>query len=223
MKFVVGKVDEIPPGGRKIVRIAGRSIGVFNVGGEFYAIRNRCPHQGAALCEGKLWGVLRSDVPGQFEYDGTKEIIACISHGWEFSLKTGQSWCDPQKLRVRAYQVSAEEPTMIGPEMPMADADIVKNPLIEAANPKLHDVRAAGVKASSEAAAPPPANPTPEQAATAAGANPAEDPEAPAPGMVKGPYQVETFPVTVEGEYLYLVIDVVDVAAPTASTSGASR
>ena len=38
-------------------------------------------------------------------------------------------------------------------------------------------------------------------------------PEAPAPGMVKGPYAVETFPVTVEGGYLYLVVDVVDVAA----------
>ena len=222
MKFVVGKVDEIPPGGRKIVRIAGRSIGVFNVDGEFYAIRNRCPHQGAALCEGKLWGVLKSDVPGQFEYSSTKEIIACISHGWEFSLKTGQSWCDPQRLRVRAYQVSAEEPTAIGPETPMAEADIVKNPLIEAANPKLHDAQAAGAEASSEAAAPP-ANPTPEQVAEAAGDQPAEDPEAPAPGMVKGPYQVETYPISVEGEYLYLVIDVVDVAAPTATASGAER
>ena len=216
MRFVVGKVEEIPPGGRKIVRVAGRSIGVFNVGGEFYAIRNRCPHQGAALCEGKLWGVLKSDVPGQFEYDGTKEIIACISHGWEFSLKTGQSWCDPQRLRVRAYQVSAEDPTAIGPETPMAEADIVKNPLIEAANPKLHQAQAASARDSS-------ANPTPEQVGAAAGEAPAEDPEAPAPGMVKGPYQVETFPVQVEGEYLYLVIDVVDVAAPTASASGAGR
>ena len=42
---------------------------------------------------------------------------------------------------------------------------------------------------------------------------PTEDPEAPAPGMVKGPYAVETFPVTIEGGYLYLVVDVVDVAA----------
>ena len=33
MKFVVGKADEIPPGSRKIVRVAGRSIGVFNVAG----------------------------------------------------------------------------------------------------------------------------------------------------------------------------------------------
>ena len=204
------------------MRIAGRSIGVFNVAGEFYAIRNRCPHQGAALCEGKLWGVLKSDVPGQFEYDGTKEIIACISHGWEFSLKTGQSWCDPQRLRVRAYQVSAEEPTAIGAETPLAEADIVKNPLIEAANPKLHDVRATGANASDQPAKPS-ASPTPEQVTAAAGENRAEDPEAPAPGMVKGPYQVETFPVSVEGEYLYLVIDVVDVATPTTAASGANR
>src|SRR5919107_1421751 len=76
VRFVVGKADEIPPGSRKIVRVAGRSIGVFNVAGEYYAIRNRCPHQGAPLCEGKLWGVLKSDVPGSFEYDGSKEIIA---------------------------------------------------------------------------------------------------------------------------------------------------
>jgi len=91
MKFLVGKTEEIPPASRKIVRVAGRSIGVFNIDGQYYAIRNRCPHQGAPLCEGKLWGVLKSDVPGSFEYSGTKEIIACISHGWEFSLKTGQS------------------------------------------------------------------------------------------------------------------------------------
>ena len=217
MKFVVGKVDEIPPGGRKIVRISGRSIGVFNVGGEFYAIRNRCPHQGAALCEGKLWGVLKSDVPGSFEYDGSKEIIACISHGWEFSLKTGQSWCDPQRLRVRSYQVSAEEPTAIGPDTPVAPADVVKNPLIDTANPKPAAPEAPSGAGTPTAAA------TSEQAGASAGTQPADDPEAPAPGMVKGPYQVETFPVTVEGEYLYLVIDVVDVATPTASTSGAGR
>ena len=75
MKFVVGRADEIPPGGRKIVRVAGRSIGVFNVNGQFYAIRNRCPHQGAPLCEGKLWGVLKADVPGSYQYDSSQEII----------------------------------------------------------------------------------------------------------------------------------------------------
>ena len=48
----VAAADEIPPGERKIVEIGGRSIGVFNVAGEYFALRNRCPHQGGPLCEG---------------------------------------------------------------------------------------------------------------------------------------------------------------------------
>ena len=175
MKYVVGRADDIPPGERKIVTVAGRSIGVFNVDGQFYAIRNRCPHQGAPLCEGKLWGVLKADKPGSFEYTPSKEIIACVWHGWEFSIKTGQSWCDPARLRVRSYDVSVEDPARLEPDLPVAAPDAVKNRLIATANPP-----------------------------------PAEDPDAPAPGMVKGPYNVETYGVSVEGEYLYLVVDVVD-------------
>ena len=35
-KHIVAKVDEIPAGGRKIVEVNGRSIGVFNINGEFF-------------------------------------------------------------------------------------------------------------------------------------------------------------------------------------------
>jgi 3-phenylpropionate/trans-cinnamate dioxygenase ferredoxin subunit len=108
VKYVVGSADEIPPGGRKLVTVAGRSIGVFNVGGEFFALRNRCPHQGGALCEGKLWGVLNADVPGAFQYSPSREILTCPWHGWEFHVRTGHSWCDPQHLRVPRYDVSVE-------------------------------------------------------------------------------------------------------------------
>ena len=135
MRFLVGRADDIPPGSRKIVRIAGRSIGVFNVDGAFYAIRNRCPHQGAPLCEGKLWGALRASVPGAFEYESRKEILTCVWHGWEFDLKTGQSWCDPQRLRVRSYAVDVDAPADLPAELPVAEADRVKNRMIVTANP----------------------------------------------------------------------------------------
>jgi len=208
VRFVVGKADEIEPGNRKIVRVANRSIGIFNVAGEYFAIRNRCPHQGAALCEGKLWGALKSDVPGQFEYNETKDILACIQHGWEFSVRTGQSWCDPKRLRVRAYQVNIEEPTAIGDEVPVAMPDRVKNPLIKTANPKPEQ---------------PAVSTTRQETAGEADAPPADDPDAPAPGMVKGPYAVETYPVSVEDGYLYLVVDVVDVASTGGRAPAATR
>jgi 3-phenylpropionate/trans-cinnamate dioxygenase ferredoxin subunit len=139
VRYLVGRADEIPPGSRKIVRVGGRSIGVFNVDGEFFAIRNRCPHQGAPLCEGKLWGTLSADAPGSFQYESRKEILTCIWHGWEFSLRTGQSWCDPQRLRVRSYDVSVDEATDLPSEVPLAPADFVKNRMIATSNPPLLD------------------------------------------------------------------------------------
>jgi 3-phenylpropionate/trans-cinnamate dioxygenase ferredoxin subunit len=107
-KYVVARVEEIPPGGRKIVEVGGRSIGVFNLGGEFFALRNRCPHQGGPVCEGKLWGLLEASAPGRFTYTRRGEILTCGWHGWEFDLRTGQSWCDPRRLRVRTFDVHVE-------------------------------------------------------------------------------------------------------------------
>ena len=107
-RYVVAEVNEIPPGGRKIVDLDGISVGVFHVNGAYYALLNWCPHQGARLCEGKLWSSLESSVPGEYVTSRPDEIIACIYHGWEFDLRTGQSRCDPDRLRVRAYDVRVE-------------------------------------------------------------------------------------------------------------------
>ncbi|WP_152364221.1 Rieske (2Fe-2S) protein [Microlunatus speluncae] len=102
-KYVVGTVDEIPPGSRKIIEVARRSIGVFNVKGTYYAIRNHCPHAGGPLCEGVTSGLVTSDKPGTYEYLKQGEILRCPWHGWEYEIATGQSWFDPERTRVRAY------------------------------------------------------------------------------------------------------------------------
>lgn len=107
-KHIIGTVDEIPPGERKIIEVAGRSIGVFNVGGEFYALRNTCPHQGGPLCQGRLTGFLTASVPGEYSYTRRGEILRCPWHGWEFDVKTGQSWFDPVQTRVRTYPVTVK-------------------------------------------------------------------------------------------------------------------
>ena len=65
---VIGKVDEIPPGERKIVvPFRGRAgIGVFNVNGSFYAVRNICPHKNGPLCTGELSGRVSTDAPALY-------------------------------------------------------------------------------------------------------------------------------------------------------------
>jgi nitrite reductase/ring-hydroxylating ferredoxin subunit len=142
---VVAAVDEIPLGGRKIVEIEGRSIGIFNVGGEFLAVRNRCPHQGGPLCLGTLVGAIESPLPGRYHHSRAGEMIRCPWHAWEFDLRNGRSWFDPAHKRVRSYEVTV----------------------------------------------------TPGE----------QLPEPPREGMLPGPYQLETYDVQVDRQYLVVEVD----------------
>ncbi len=108
-RAVVAAVGEIPPGSRKIVAVGNREIGVFNLGGSFYALLNRCPHQGGKLCLGPVTGVVTSSEPGRFEYSRPGEMLKCPWHGWEYDIRTGQSWCDPRRNFVRLYPASVEK------------------------------------------------------------------------------------------------------------------
>jgi len=107
-KHIVAPVAEIPPGGRKLVSVNGRAIVVFNLGGEFFALSDRCPHKGGSLSKGRLTGLVRSSVPGEYCYDRRGEIIRCPWHSWEFDIRTGLSWCDPQRVRARQFPVRVE-------------------------------------------------------------------------------------------------------------------
>ena len=112
-RHVVASVDELPPGTRKFLEIDGRPIAIFNIRGEYFGLLNRCPHQGAALCEGALIGLAQSSDPGEIQYTRLGEIIRCPWHGWEFDIRTGQSWCEPKRFRTRAYAVNVEPGTSL--------------------------------------------------------------------------------------------------------------
>ena len=129
-KYVVATVDEIPPGQRKMVEVAGRSIGVFNVGGEFFALRNRCPHQGGPLCVGPLGGFVSSSGPGEYTYSRQGEMLRCPWHGWEFDIRTGQSWFDPAGVRVRRYAVTVEGDEAYGDEALALSAGLEQGPFV---------------------------------------------------------------------------------------------
>jgi nitrite reductase (NADH) small subunit len=104
-KHKICLTDEIKPGERKIVSVEGRSIGIFNVKGDYYALKNSCPHQGADLCAGRVQGVMLPSEPGQYVYGKDGEIVRCPWHGWEFDITTGKSVFDPFKCLVRTYEV----------------------------------------------------------------------------------------------------------------------
>lgn len=102
-KYIVAKADELSPGQRKLVEVGGRPVVIFNIEGEYFAMLNRCPHQGAPLYHGHLTGLVTCTGIGEFAMEREGEIVMCPNHGWEFDIRTGQSWFDPQKTRVRTY------------------------------------------------------------------------------------------------------------------------
>lgn len=107
-RHVVARVEEVQPGKPLVRQIKGRQVGIFNVDGEFYALHNRCPHQGAELCRGRITHLVQAKLAGEIETSRHGEILKCPWHGWEFDIRTGQSWCDPGSMYVRQFGVKVE-------------------------------------------------------------------------------------------------------------------
>lgn len=86
----VAKVGEIPEGQGRAFEVEGQMVAVFFEQGQYYAIEDRCPHQGAPLSEGIVFD----------------KCVTCTWHGWRFSLEDGR-WLDSlkSKIRVPAYAV----------------------------------------------------------------------------------------------------------------------
>jgi len=103
-RHVVAREDEIPPGGRKIVRVEGREVGIFNLDGSFYALKNICAHQGARVCLGKVSGTNLPSEVYEFKYGLEGRILRCPWHEWEYDITTGQSVFDPN-VRIVSYPV----------------------------------------------------------------------------------------------------------------------
>ncbi len=117
--ILVGKVAEIPEGGRKIiVPFRGRAgIGIFNVKGAFYALRNICPHKRGPLCTGEVAGRSSATAPpsqtdGFVDYEREDEIIRCPWHAWQFDIATGLCPVDPN-VRVKTYPVIVDGEDLI--------------------------------------------------------------------------------------------------------------
>ena len=110
-RFPICPAGELSPGERRIETLDGFSVGVFNVDGEFHALKNDCPHQRAPLCEGKLGGTTESDAPGEFNWIRPGQVVRCPWHGWEFDVTTGESVFNPHKVKAKTFETRVESTT----------------------------------------------------------------------------------------------------------------
>ena len=106
-RHVVCAAADLRPGERRLVQVRGRSIGLFNVDGRYYALHNGCPHKGGPLCEGRIGGTTLPTREHEFVYGREGCILRCAWHGWEFDIRTGQCIGDPT-VKARTFPTSVE-------------------------------------------------------------------------------------------------------------------
>jgi nitrite reductase (NADH) small subunit len=102
----VARVGEIAEGSANVYTVGERLVAVFNVGGEYQAIDDLCPHMGASLA-------------GGWVEQGT---VTCPWHAWRFRLTDG-TWCDNPRIKTDSFDVR-----VIGDEIQVSAAPRKRTP-----------------------------------------------------------------------------------------------
>ena len=74
------------------LKLDGRDIAVYNLGGRFYATDNICTHEHACLSEGFVIG----------------DVIECPRHQGRFHIPTGAAKGAPVHIALKTYPVKIE-------------------------------------------------------------------------------------------------------------------
>ena len=90
-KIAIAKTSDVPLGEGRAYPCRDRMIAIFNIDGQFHAMDDFCPHQGASLA-------------GGWVHEG---CVACPWHAWRFRLDDG-SWLDNPKIKVDTFPVTID-------------------------------------------------------------------------------------------------------------------
>ena len=96
------KVSDVPDGTMTSVTVEGDAILIARVGAKYYAIHNKCSHQGGWLDQGDL-------LTDRCE-------VMCPLHEASFDLRTGEPSAGPARTPVKVYAVRVEgDDILLGP------------------------------------------------------------------------------------------------------------
>jgi 3-phenylpropionate/trans-cinnamate dioxygenase ferredoxin subunit len=106
-------LDELPPGTVRIVTVphperGTMAIGVYNCGGELYALEDRCTHDDGPLCEG--------------DFDCEEKVAVCPRHGARFDITSGRALTLPAYIPVDTFPVRVRDDGVVVVEWPAATA-----------------------------------------------------------------------------------------------------
>jgi 3-phenylpropionate/trans-cinnamate dioxygenase ferredoxin component len=86
-------VEELQPCSVKIVYAGQIAVGVYNLGGEYFALEDRCSHDDGPLCEG--------------DFDCDEGVAICPRHGANIDIRSGRALTLPAVETVKTFPVRA--------------------------------------------------------------------------------------------------------------------
>lgn len=85
----VADQSQLPEGGRLLIEVDGKSIVLFSIAGNLFALEDQCTHDGGLIGEGRLEG----------------NFIVCPRHGARFDVITGKALSLPAVVDLKTYPV----------------------------------------------------------------------------------------------------------------------
>ncbi|HEY4774249.1 MAG TPA: Rieske (2Fe-2S) protein [Xanthobacteraceae bacterium] len=118
----IGAASEFGDPGRKVIAFENFEVGVFKLGGEFYAWLNHCPHMGGPACQGKIIPkvdeVIAADRTSKgMAFSKTQLNVVCPWHGYEFDIRSGRhAGNSTMRLRPMAVRVAGGDVILTVPD-----------------------------------------------------------------------------------------------------------
>lgn len=88
----VMKEEDLPIGKSAIISVGDEEVALFNYKKKLYAVKNKCPHKGAPLGEGRI----------------EEGVLICPNHEWRFNLETGDCMQNPY-MKTESYPVKIRD------------------------------------------------------------------------------------------------------------------
>jgi 3-phenylpropionate/trans-cinnamate dioxygenase ferredoxin component len=89
----IAPADQLPDGERMFIEVEGKSIVIFNLAGQLFAIGDVCSHDNGPVGDGEI----------------EENEIICPRHGARFDIRTGKATSLPAVVDIPAYPVRVKD------------------------------------------------------------------------------------------------------------------
>ena len=107
--YEIGPIESFAIDRPRTVEIEGRTLVIVRTPSGFFALGNRCPHQGGPICHGRITGTMLPSAANEYVYGEDGQVVRCPWHGYEFSIRTGESIGGTVRGRIPVFEIEVRD------------------------------------------------------------------------------------------------------------------